>query len=687
MGALEQLIQNEVDKRLAKSTLISSVPCRVVAVLGNEVYTVELVTSKSRFDLVNYSGSPLSVNESVQVYYRGDTLTSQSGYIGASLTKGGGGSKDVYVIGTKSVGELSNTPKTICEIAVKALEDTTVTLSFNANIYDGTFILKFYINTEQYDYTVKGQSILGAYNNCQVVLPISLTTGEKSIKIKATGNGTIDDIKVFVWGQGITNGTVTVKEKEGYPPLSYTSFDSGLLDWSITGAAGGVGKLGKNYLKQKTTSIPNGAAGTFISGGDAWLDVLNGITFTTTANTTRIGMLFHIIGNGSVLPTGVGDIMLVEGSAIPTAYDAETNLFTESVMQGCYQTTNDTFVAGTQMLYAGDDGKGGTHNYSSTAEFIQTRCKIYSQEVEPNTTYSVRVFNSSYNNLESALYLLSEPGTIAPQFMALSGQKSIPGNGTFAANDEQWVGLAYSDYRTIQYRPNIPVDSRPMTYDYCESFADLKAGTYKLMVDIWGNTLMSDNTTIGFQNYMGCVDDNWDGEQSDINEFFALIKEDDTFAIQKTNILESGISKKSKYEPYPNYYHREFTFTLNNDTKVGLYHKAYYTSVSYAYPPYFRFYIVDSDVTAEAFTTTNVSPTNMSGYSAWEKYSVTLPITIASGNQSQTTTIDLNGSFLHENDSVSMTSTGISLPSYVGLNTITVDSENQPWVYIKYIGL
>lgn len=475
-------------------------------------------------------------------------------------------------------------------------------------------------------------------------------------------------------------------ELTGALPLRFRSDGAALLDWSITGAAGGVGKLGKNYLKQKTTSIPNGAAGTFISGGDAWLDVLNGITFTTTAGTTRIGMLFHIIGNGSILPTGVGDIMLVEGSAIPTAYNDETNLFSKSIIQGCYQTTNDTFVAGTQLLYAGDDGKGGTHNYSSTAEFIQTRCKTYSQRVKPNTTYSVRVFNSSYNNLEVALYLLSEPGAIAPQFVALSGQKSIPDNGTFAANDEQWVGLAYSDYRTVTIG-QCPVDTRPMTYDYCESFADLKAGTYKLMIDIWGNIRMSDNITIGFQDYTGCVDDNWNGDQSGINEFFALIKEDDTFAIQKTNILENGISKRSKEAPYPNYYHREFTFTLDNDTKVGLYHKAYYTSTVYAYPPYFRFMIVDSDVAAEAFTTTNVSPANMSGYSAWEKYSVSLPVNISSRGQTQTVTVDLGDSFLGAGDTISLADTHVSIPTYSDVNVITVDSEVQPSeMYIKYVG-
>ena len=500
-------------------------------------------------------------------------------------------------------------------------------------------------------------------------------------------NCDVEPLYTFTRDDEYTPGAV--KEKSGTPPMTIYTVDTSLLDWVINGAVGGVGKLGKNYLKQKTTSIPNGAAGTFISGGEGWLDVLNGITFTTTASTTRIGMLFHIIGNGNILPTGVGDIMLVEGSTIPSSYDAETNLFTESVMQGCYQTTNDTFVAGTQLLYAGDDGKGGTHNYSSTTEFIQTRCKTYSQTVEPNTTYSMRVFNSSYNNLEGALYLLSEPGTITPQFVALSGQKSIPDNGSFVTNDEQWVDLEYSDYRTVIIG-QCPVDTRPMTYDYCESFADLKAGTYKIMVDIWGNTLMSDNLTIGCSDYTGCVDDNWDGGQNDINEFFALIKEDNTFAISKQNIFASGTTKKSKYEPYPNYHHREFEFTLDSDTKVGLYHKAYYTSTAYAYPPYFRFYIVDADAEVYDFTTTDCSPTNMSGYSAWKKYQVTVQVrAYALDDEGQPTGLAKNTSielddFLYDGDSISLTSTSIDILTFEGWNTIEVLSDIQPTIYIKY---
>lgn len=697
MGALEQLIQNEVDKRLAKSTLISSVPCRVVAVLGNEVYTVELVTSKSRFDLVNYSGSPLNVGESVQVYYRGDTLTTKSAYIGASLTKGGGGSKDIYVIGTKNVGDLGNALKTIAEISVKALEDTTITLSFNANIYDGTFILKFYINAEQYDYVVKGQSILGAYDNCQVVLPISLKTGESSIKIKATGSGSIDDINVFVWGQGITNGAVTAKEKEGYSPLSYTSFDNSLLDWTIYGDENGVGKLGKNYLKQKTTPIPNGCIGTYAGSAAASADILAGYTFNT-GNFTKIYGVFSYPdgGDGNIIsPANMGNLMMVEGTTIPSAYDADTNLCKEPIYQGTvyYQDyTNGAVVGTSQMFFVGQDQYGRTNTFIDSY-WTDRRTHIGSITVKPNTDYSVRLFGCSYPTMLLGFNAVTAAGTITPTFTRLWDQKTIPTNQTFGDAEtatEQWIDLAYQYYDSQRARIPMPIDLRPIRYEFCESFAELKAGTYKLMIDEWGNYDLGSDW-IGFSPCSGCYEDNWDGQQTDVYEWFALVKEDNTPIISKTRLFDASMdsyeNRRSKTSPFPNYLHKEIEFTLTEDTNVGLLHKAYYNSRTYTYPPYFRFYIVDANEEAESFTTTGCSPVNMSGYSAWEKYNVTLPVTITSGTQSQTITFDLGDSMLYENDTVSMASTSTTLPSYVGLNMIEVDSDNQPYVYIKYTGL
>ena len=52
------------------------------------------------------------------------------------------------------------------------------------------------------------------------------------------------------------------KEYTGVTPFYITSDGSNLLDWSITGAAGGVAKLGINYLKQTETQVSNANGGT-----------------------------------------------------------------------------------------------------------------------------------------------------------------------------------------------------------------------------------------------------------------------------------------------------------------------------------------------------------------------------------------------------------------------------------------
>ena len=115
--------------------------------------------------------------------------------------------------------------------------------------------------------------------------------------------------------------------------------------------------------------------------------------------------------------------------------------------------------------------------------------------------------------------------------------------------------------------------------------------------------------------------------------------------------------------------------------------KAYYTSVTYEHPAYHRFMIVDSDVEAEHFQTTGAVPAQMQGYSAWEKYAVTLPLTISCGNQSQTITIDLNGEFLGPEDTLTYTASHVTIPTYSGTNTITTESDIQPSeVYIEYTG-
>ena len=361
--------------------------------------------------------------------------------------------------------------------------------------------------------------------------------------------------------------------------------------------------------------------------------------------------------------------MMVEGTTIPSAYDADTNLCKEPIYQGTvyYQDyTNGAVVGTSQMFFAGTDQYGRTNTFIDSY-WADRRTHIGPITVKPNTDYSVRLFGCSYPTMLLGFAGVTAAGTITPQFTNLWAQKSIPANGSFVTNNEQWIDLAYQYYDYERARVHMPIDLRPIRYEFCESFAELKAGTYKLMIDEWGNYDL-DNDWVGFSPYSGCYEDNWDGQQSGAYEWFALVKEDNTPVISKTRLFDASMdsyeNRRSKTSPFPNYFHKEFTFTLTEDAKVGVIHKAYYNSRTYTYPPYFRFYIVDSDEEAEEFTTTGCSPTNMTGYSAWEKYQSVVSISVKFTNVVDNTSTTLTKtvpSLLYSSDFVDFTE---DLPTY-----------------------
>jgi hypothetical protein len=306
------------------------------------------------------------------------------------------------------------------------------------------------------------------------------------------------------------------------------------------------------------------------------------------------------------------------------------------------------------------------------------------------------MFNSSYNDIMIEPGLYKAPGTVTPAFTDCSAytQKSIPGNGTFVRNEEQWMILNYSQSRRLEYQYALPCDVRPIRYEFCNYYATLKAGTYKVMIDTWGNNrFFNPALATGIDDYTGCVEDNFNYTGNQGNEWFALVEEDNTVIIQKSDILPSGISSKTKAisdgAPYPNYFHNEITFTLDHDCKVGLIHKAYYESLSTSHPAYHRFMIVDPDVEAVYFQTTGADPAQMEGYSAWEKYQVKVSVVVYNnavpGEAALWTKTDIPvDDFLYDGDSVSLTSSSVDITTFEGWNSIVVDSEVQPTIYIKY---
>lgn len=487
-----------------------------------------------------------------------------------------------------------------------------------------------------------------------------------------------------------------IKESTGISPLTIITDGTSLLDWRITATEGKLGKLGKNYLKPKFDPIPNGAAGSWLSN-TAWIaDSLDqGYTFNT-GEATIICIEFKHEGDANILPAHIGNLMLVEGSTMPTQYDETTNLFKGTITNGCiavstYQDSSGTFQTGkTQYLYAGEGEDGISHLYYVLQSRIPQRCKTFAIPVKKNTQYCVKSFNSAYTDIKISLGFLTAPGTITPAVTSCSPlpQKSIPGNETFNENTEQWINLVSSHWRNTSHF-QVAVDARPLLYKYCESFATLKAGTYKVMCDVWGNNRFSGSGGwwTGISQYRGNVNDNFDDTGASTNEWFALIAEDNTQIIQKTEIIPTGTTRNQPISygaPYPNYWHKEVTFTLAADTKVGLMHSAYYSSNSDPNYAYFRFMIVDSDVEAVEFTTTNADPCDMTGYSAWEPYTVTLSVSVSSpGGGVRNYDINIDD-YLTAGQSISLQDTGIIIETWYGRNTLDSDSDIPPVWYAKY---
>lgn len=219
MDALEQLIQNEVEKEIANSVIISSLPAKVVADLGNEFYTVELITSKSKFNLANFSGSSLNINENVQIFYRGGSISSKSAFIGASLNKSDS-NRIRYFYGTDKTNLSIETASSVSEILFENKDETTINLVFNAVLSSeegGDYTFTIYVDNVLQDFSVMGTIAADGYDNCSFTIPIEIfDSGMHLVRIAGVGNCTVVQSKAYIFGQGLQSSVYFVTNEDDY---------------------------------------------------------------------------------------------------------------------------------------------------------------------------------------------------------------------------------------------------------------------------------------------------------------------------------------------------------------------------------------------------------------------------------------------------------------------------------------
>ena len=453
------------------------------------------------------------------------------------------------------------------------------------------------------------------------------------------------------------NTDMNIKERErtGAFPMIFYADGTDLIDWSITGAAGGVGKLGDNYLKQTEVTIPSGSYGERVYTTTSWITARIG-TFNSGQATT-IGCNLHKSDNSNITPANVGKMYIVEGDGDPEAEGIELVIF----QGGITQMGDDSRPSVYHLMRYGDDGTGNIQQIKpdGNAAYIPIRCGTALFELTPDTDYKfARVGGDA--DVEIQYVTGNGTRTVSVEF-ANTGLPAIPDGGTTTIADAQWCKMTTSERYNFS-SSLLPVDNRAESYENCTAFADLKAGHYKVIAEAitkdsaWLSTmLLNDNVP-----------------------YFMLIDDSNNKIISRTQIFQT----ESLWN------HEEYEFTLSADAKVGLFYKAYYGYASSSTPPvnYIRFMIVDYDKTSVSFDISS-SYGQLTGVSCWEPYRVTLPITIQHGDRSTDIELSIGTEFLGENDTVSLTALQPSIPTYSGKNIIRAATEVQPsGLYIKYNG-
>lgn len=204
MDNLFKLVDERVGKYMANVPYIIAVPCVVTELLGNEMVKVRVVANDAILTIPNWSGSSVTVGESAQLFYRGNTLTERNSYLGATINKASA-SASTYVQAEVATGSLLITDRKIAGISFGNTAEN-ILLIFNAVVqgdisHQGNGTIKIFVDDEQLAYSPLVSTIISGNIHVSFTLPLTLSIGTHNIVIKGSGNyATLTSINACVWG-------------------------------------------------------------------------------------------------------------------------------------------------------------------------------------------------------------------------------------------------------------------------------------------------------------------------------------------------------------------------------------------------------------------------------------------------------------------------------------------------------
>lgn len=265
MESIFALIDERVSKYLSNSSYVVSAPCVVKALNSNGLVDVELVSNKSKYTVPNWSGSNVEVGENVQLFYRGNILSNQTAYIGASANKGDNSTAFNNIGGEIITGELSNSESLLSDFAVTNHSKSfilNVNLTFQGdenNNGSGTILV--YIDGTEQSYSPVFSVIANGYQTLSFSLPMNLVIGSHYIEVKGTG----------LYAELISGCVFAFGNIEGYYPTDENDYIYIIED----GEATIVQYIGNSICPLVPTKLEGATVTTIASGAFTNTDVID----------------------------------------------------------------------------------------------------------------------------------------------------------------------------------------------------------------------------------------------------------------------------------------------------------------------------------------------------------------------------------------------------------------------------
>ena len=268
---------------------------------------------------------------------------------------------------------------------------------------------------------------------------------------------------------------------------------------------------------------------------------------------------------------------------------------------------------------------------------------------------------------------LSNESTTNPSTIKITYHEfifAVPPDSSSDRNYAQWYVQSTLYEGDPQRSSGYTTDDRPCDYKHCQFFADLKAGSYKLICEAY----------VYVDQYPFVIKTH-DNE----NPYIALVSENNEILIKKSmNQTYCPVVSEPLFNGYNTttnrFYHEEYPFVVDNDISVGF--------ISKIYAPYnnnvqIRFQIVNADVVAEPFTVTTRYGETFSGVTCWEPYedsvtSVMLHFTVTNELDGSTYTEEVQRSSpLMDDETIVIFSNNSALEAAVSEGAISLTVEEK----------